>query len=127
MRTLGLALVVTALVFTTGGVAIVGRADTKLAPGDAGAQRSVAPAQSRAVDPLLAPAAKKLSGQCAPLKTTPQPKLYRSAKQSAPRAAFPKGAIPLNTRGYNYGATDLPQLPPGATPASAVPAAPAKP
>lgn len=98
MRTLGFALVLVALVFTTGGVAVVGRADT---------QQSAAPTQS------VMPPAKKLPSQCSvpgPMKATPSPKLYRNSK----KAGFPAGAIPLNTRGYNYGAPELPAPPPAA-------------
>jgi hypothetical protein len=102
MRNLGFALVLVSLVFTTGGVAVVGRADTSTAP-----QQSVAPAQS------VLPPAKKLPDQCGTptaMKATPSPKLNRSSR----KAAFPSGAIPLNTRGYNYGAQELPAPPPAA-------------
>lgn len=108
MRALTIGLVLVSVVFSAGGVAVVGRADSKPAP-----QQSVAPApqpsQSAAPDAMIA---RKLPGQCAPLRTTRQPKLYRDQHQ----AAFPKDAVPLNTRGYNYGDPDLAQLRPDAPP-----------
>jgi len=116
MRALTIGLVLLSVVFSAGGVAVVGRADSKTAP-----QQSVAPApqpsQSAAPDPMIA---RKLPGQCAPLKPTRQPKLYRNQRQ-AQAAAFPKDAIPLNTRGYNYGDPDLAQLRPDAPPPAARP------
>jgi hypothetical protein len=129
MRTLGFALVVVSLAFTVGGVAIVGRADSKGASSSASEQsvapdQSVAPTQSVAPPgPYVSPVAKALPGQCAPLKTTRQPKLYGDAR----KMALPKGAIPLNTHGYNYGAQEMGQLPPDVRPEGAPPAAPAKP
>jgi hypothetical protein len=114
MRILGFALVVASLVLSTGGV----RADSKSPNAVATVQQSL-PRDDVSVLP-----AKNLPDQCGTVtpgsRVTRQPKLYRD---TAKKAALPKGAIPLNTRGYNYGAPELQELQPGAKP----PAAPAKP
>ena len=99
MRWLAPSLLALALVFSTGGVAIVGRADSSSASGEFASpdrkpetQTSVAPAVQTSPSP-------QASGQCA------APRMARRAAtraKAAPRIASESKSIPLNTNGYNY-------------------------
>jgi hypothetical protein len=74
-----LALVLASLVFSAGGVAVVGRADSSAQPPG---QSPVAPPQGQVVD------------KCAPK--------HFEMHVDRTRLALPNDAVPLNTRGYNY-------------------------
>ena len=74
------ALVLASLVFSVGGVAIVGRADSSA---DATGQSPAVTPQPQVVD------------KCAP-------KHFEVRPANPARMALPSDAVPLNTRGYNY-------------------------
>jgi len=108
MRWLTPSLVVLALVFSTGGVAIVGRADTSNV--------------SKPADPKQLPPAKPLPDQCGPSDRThrvlgARPRVKRENKPST---------VVLNSKGYNYAnqgeVHPAPAAP--ATPAAPAPADP---
>ena len=84
MRWLTPSLVVLSLVFSTGGVAVVGRADPS--------------AVSRPADPKQLPPAKPLPDQCS---TAPRNQRVLGARPRVKREKRPETVV-LNSRGYNY-------------------------
>jgi hypothetical protein len=104
------ALVLASLVFSVGGVAIVGRADSPAqSPAQPAAQADASAAKP--ADP----------GQCA----VPKP---FDGHMRAVRVTPPKGTVTLNTRGYNYAFPgDLQMDPSGRTKPGDPPAATAEP
>jgi hypothetical protein len=86
------AAVLLSLVFTVGGVAIVGRADSPAA----GASPAVKSAQA---DPAWSDPSPTMPKQCgAPRYNRP----YHGPIELLPNTAAKNDTIPLNTRGYNY-------------------------